>query len=302
MKRTIGISLILILAVFQLHAQDDKSEFLQKLESLEGVEVVGKTRFRGSFQEAYEIRLTQAVDHNYPTGVQFTQRLFIGFVGYDRPMVLSTSGYQAYGLGNAEPARLLNANLIRTEHRYFGESVPDPLVWDNLTVWQAASDNHRIVQTFKELFKGKWVSTGVSKDGQTTVHFKAIYPDDIDVAIPYVAPLNTGKVDPRIYEFLDNVGTADERKKILDYQFALFEKKEEIMPLIKELAEKNNWNFTMGIDDAVKAVEFLNPNKVIPMHYKTFDVIDVDPDEFVSRVKSLGKEAQVLGYGDSLDY
>jgi L-ascorbate metabolism protein UlaG (beta-lactamase superfamily) len=61
-------------------------------------------------------------------------------------------------------------------------------------------------------------------------------------------------------------------------------------------------NFTMGIDDAVKAVEFLKPVKVIPMHYKTFDVIDVDPDEFVSRVKSLGVDAQIMAYGESLHY
>ncbi len=60
-------------------------------------------------------------------------------------------------------------------------------------------------------------------------------------------------------------------------------------------------NFTMGLDDAVKAVEFLNPKKVIPMHYKTFDVIDVDPNKFVSRVKNLGIEALVLDYGGSIE-
>ncbi|HEX9653711.1 MAG TPA: metal-dependent hydrolase, partial [bacterium] len=43
-------------------------------------------------------------------------------------------------------------------------------------------------------------------------------------------------------------------------------------------------NFTMGIDDAVKAVELLNPKLAVPMHYKTFDVIDVDPNVFVKKV------------------
>ena len=61
-------------------------------------------------------------------------------------------------------------------------------------------------------------------------------------------------------------------------------------------------NFTMGLDDAVKAVEFLNPKKVIPMHYKTFDVIDVDPNEFVLRVKNQGIEALVLEYGGSIEF
>ena len=61
-------------------------------------------------------------------------------------------------------------------------------------------------------------------------------------------------------------------------------------------------NFTMGLDDAVKAVEFLCPKMAIPMHYKTFDVINVDPDEFVSRVKKTGVEAKVLDYGSSVDF
>ncbi|MCK5820315.1 MAG: aminopeptidase [Bacteroidales bacterium] len=249
MKQRILISLFLLLiAGFQLNAQEEKSEFLKTLEAIEGVEVIGSARSGKQFTEAYELKFTQPVNHNYPTGLTFTQRMFIGHVGYDRPMVLSTSGYQARGLGNAEPAQLLKANLIRVEHRYFGESVPDPLIWDNLTVWQAATDHHRIVQTFKKLYEGKWVSTGHSKDGQTAIMFKAIYPDDIDVAIPYVAPLNKGKVDPRIYDFLSSVGTDKERQKVYEYQIAMFEKKDQIMPIIKEMAEKRKWNFTMGIE------------------------------------------------------
>jgi L-ascorbate metabolism protein UlaG (beta-lactamase superfamily) len=35
-------------------------------------------------------------------------------------------------------------------------------------------------------------------------------------------------------------------------------------------------NFTMGPDDAVRAVEFLRPKTVIPMHYNTFPVISQD--------------------------
>ncbi|MFQ5585636.1 MAG: metal-dependent hydrolase, partial [Thermodesulfobacteriota bacterium] len=40
-------------------------------------------------------------------------------------------------------------------------------------------------------------------------------------------------------------------------------------------------NFTMGISDALKAVEFLQPKTVIPMHYNTFDVIMQDPHTFI---------------------
>jgi len=39
-------------------------------------------------------------------------------------------------------------------------------------------------------------------------------------------------------------------------------------------------NFTMGVDDAAKAVEFLQPRLAVPMHYGTFEIIEVDPKEF----------------------
>lgn len=61
-------------------------------------------------------------------------------------------------------------------------------------------------------------------------------------------------------------------------------------------------NFTMGIDDAVKAVEFLKPKLAIPMHYKTFDVIEVNPQDFIDKVKAKGLNAQVLDFGGSLEF
>ncbi len=61
-------------------------------------------------------------------------------------------------------------------------------------------------------------------------------------------------------------------------------------------------NFTMGIDDAVKAVQFLKPRLVIPMHYNTFDVIKASPEEFVSKVKKLKMKAQVIEIGGSIEF
>ena len=45
-------------------------------------------------------------------------------------------------------------------------------------------------------------------------------------------------------------------------------------------------NYTMGIDDAVKAVEFLQPKIVVPFHYNTWDLIAADPNVFAKKVKS----------------
>jgi L-ascorbate metabolism protein UlaG (beta-lactamase superfamily) len=58
-------------------------------------------------------------------------------------------------------------------------------------------------------------------------------------------------------------------------------------------------NFTMGIDDAVKAVEFLEAKVNIPMHYKTFPPIDVDPNEFISKVEATGAKAVLVNPGES---
>lgn len=43
-------------------------------------------------------------------------------------------------------------------------------------------------------------------------------------------------------------------------------------------------NFTMGPDDAVRAVEMIEPSTVIPMHYNTFDIIRQDPQAFADAV------------------
>ncbi len=60
-------------------------------------------------------------------------------------------------------------------------------------------------------------------------------------------------------------------------------------------------NFTMGIDDAVKAVEFVNPGVAIPMHYNTFPVIEADPQEFKSKVEGMGKKCIVMDYDQEID-
>ncbi len=44
-------------------------------------------------------------------------------------------------------------------------------------------------------------------------------------------------------------------------------------------------NFTMGPDDALKAVKLLEPRVVIPIHYDTFEVIQQDPYAFAARVE-----------------
>jgi L-ascorbate metabolism protein UlaG (beta-lactamase superfamily) len=45
-------------------------------------------------------------------------------------------------------------------------------------------------------------------------------------------------------------------------------------------------NYTMGPDDAVRAVRLLQPKKVIPIHYDTFPIIAQDAKAWAAKVKS----------------
>jgi L-ascorbate metabolism protein UlaG (beta-lactamase superfamily) len=59
-------------------------------------------------------------------------------------------------------------------------------------------------------------------------------------------------------------------------------------------------NFTMGPDDAARAVDFIRPRVVVPMHYDTFDVIKQDPEHFRSLVGDLA-QVEVLKPGETLE-
>jgi L-ascorbate metabolism protein UlaG (beta-lactamase superfamily) len=60
-------------------------------------------------------------------------------------------------------------------------------------------------------------------------------------------------------------------------------------------------NYTMGIDDAVKAVELANPRIAIPMHYNTFDVIKADPSIFGKKLSAIGKNFIIMNFGETIE-
>ncbi len=60
-------------------------------------------------------------------------------------------------------------------------------------------------------------------------------------------------------------------------------------------------NFTMGPDDAVRAVEMIQPKTVIPMHYNTFDLIEQDPKSFADKVGARAKVV-ILEPGQSHEF
>lgn len=61
-------------------------------------------------------------------------------------------------------------------------------------------------------------------------------------------------------------------------------------------------NFTMGVDDAVRATGFIQPRKVVPMHYNTFERIVADPQAFAAEVRrTTSSEPVVLDVGESIE-
>ena len=59
-------------------------------------------------------------------------------------------------------------------------------------------------------------------------------------------------------------------------------------------------NFTMGPQDAAEAVRMLKPKLSVPMHYNTFEMIQVDPEVFVREAGKHGYQVSVLRPGDRI--
>ncbi len=61
-------------------------------------------------------------------------------------------------------------------------------------------------------------------------------------------------------------------------------------------------NFTMGPEDALRAIKLIEPAQVIPIHYNTFDIIKQDPDAWAAEVKSkTGTKVTVMNPGDTIE-
>lgn len=230
-----------------------RSGLEMQLSAIEGVtEVFGLESTE--FEEKYGIRMRQMVNHDDIIYGFFEQRVFIMHVGYDRPTVLVTEGYGADYASRPgyreELSRLLNANLIVVEHRYFGESVPSPRRWEYLNVRAAMTDLHKIRESLAALYPGKWIATGISKGGQTALMYRTLYPDDVDVTVCYVAPLCQGVEDGRHEPFIARkAGTPESRKKVLDFQKEVLVRRDSLMPLFEKFCDTTGLHFTRPVNE-----------------------------------------------------
>jgi len=206
------------------------SAVIAALESIENV--VDVKPFRStSIGQAYYFNYIQPIDHENPDLGSFKQQVVITFVDEDAPTILHTQGYSLVGEPHANHNRLdsigapyllwalsndfgekgFDLNSVQVEYRYHGFSLPegDRNSFKYLNAWQQSQDIHAIVSDLKEALitgDGKWLSTGTSKGGMTTAQY-AYYDDqygwnDIDVYVPFVAPIPIHEYDIRVGEYM----------------------------------------------------------------------------------------------------
>ncbi|MGW5852662.1 S28 family serine protease [Streptomyces sp. NPDC055254] len=198
-------------------AQPPDGDIRARIEAVPGMRVLGERPADAPGQVVLDLAYRQPTDHRHAERGSFEQRLTLVHKTTLRPVVLYSSGYE---LGSSpqrptEPTTLLDANQITTEQRFFGTSRPADLDWTKLTVWQAASDHHRLVTALKKVYGGPWISTGGSKGGMTAVYHRRFYPDDVAGTVAYSAPNNTDDRDDTAYDTrLEQVGTEECRTAI----------------------------------------------------------------------------------------
>lgn len=155
--------------------------------------------------------IEQPLDHFNTTDKIFKQRILVGFNSKTAPTVLEAEGY---AIGNSSPPTFMKGcNYISVEHRYFGKSVPDSLDWTYLTIKQACYDLHHIRELFGQLFTGTWLTTGISKGGQTAIAYKMFFPNNADATLLYVTPIKNSINDNRLQTTQNQLPTQSVAKR-----------------------------------------------------------------------------------------
>lgn len=203
----------------------------------------------------------QPIDHKNPAAGTFVQYCVLHYKGSKHTTVMHTHGYSITTSKNAkvrqlELAKILDANYLAVEHRYYyrstiGLSEEDTNkgissnkvkadYWKYNTAEQSTADLHNIVTALKKsgYFDGKWVSSGVSKNGILTALYAYFYPNDMDVYVPFCAPFCDGAETTGIGKWLTNESGGKELQKdvwnVLERMTTDEDLREELVKLYKE--------------------------------------------------------------------
>ncbi|WP_033345001.1 S28 family serine protease [Catenuloplanes japonicus] len=224
-------------------------DLVARLTAIPGLRIVSQSEPTG--YRFFVLAYRQPVDHRHPGRGSYEQRLTLLHRAEDAPVVLATGGYGLAATpspSRTEPTRLLDANQVSVEHRFFTPSRPSPADWDDLTIWQEASDEHRIVQALKTIYPTKWIQTGASKGGMTSVYHRRFYPGDVDGVVAYVAPNDVlNDLDGTYDRFFDTVADAECRHALDAVQRETLKRRDRLVPLLE--AEGYSFTRTLGTAD-----------------------------------------------------
>ncbi len=259
------ISVFILSAIACISALAQEVSFAERLAAIPQVKEI-RTLESDFFPEKYVLYFEQPIDHNDPSVGTFLQRVFVGNIHPDSATVVVAEGYGAYYADRPryaeELSQIFNANNVVVEHRYFLESFPfrehledqeavyETTDWSYLTGIQAANDIHCVIEALKEIYTGKWISTGISKGGQNTMIHRAYFPDDVNISVPYVGPLCWSDYDGRHEKFIaEYAGTPEEREAIFNYQVELLLRKEALMPSFNNYCAEKNLKFHLSNEE-----------------------------------------------------
>lgn len=266
-RAAVAVALLIgLIPTFTVGAQAAPPDIVDQLKKIPGVTVVAESPVAKPYR-FFLLTFRQPADHRDPSKGTFEQRVSLLHRDAAAPMVMHTSGYNLYEQFDkngkltrkpylSEPAELLKSNQISVEYRFFTPSRPKPADWKNLNVWQAATDQHQIVSKLKAIYGKKWLSTGASKGGMTAVYHRRFYPNDVNAAIPYVAPNDVVNASDSYTKFLDNVGTdAQCRKDLQGAQRLALGKRKEIVAKVVAAAKESGETFDKIVGSADKGAE-----------------------------------------------
>ena len=176
-------------------------------------------------------------------------------------MVLHSTGYNVrVAAARGEATRLLEANQISVEHRFFSASRPKPANWTKLDIWQAASDHHRIVEALEPVFPTRWISTGTSKGGMATSLPPSVLPvrRRRDDRLRHTEQRRRARDDRGSDEFLARVGTDPSCRERLNalQQEALGAGRAELLNRFTAWAAANGGAFHGTLGSAERALEY----------------------------------------------
>lgn len=238
-------------------APSTKDDVLDSLKAIPGMTVVGERPTEPGFR-FFDLTYTQPVDHRNPQGPTFQQRLTLLHRDVSRPTVLYTTGYYLPDKpGRREPTKLVDANQVDMEYRFFEPSRPNPADWSQAGIWQGANDEHRVIEALKQgLYHQKWITTGASKGGMTATYHHRFFPKDIDGTVAYVAPNDVNNDEDQAYnDFFAKVGTPECRNALSELQREVLKRRDEMVKRYEQFANDKHLTFTRlpgGVDQALE--------------------------------------------------